>query len=406
MDSEGMRVAFVVTEFVTEPNFSGGLANYTDRMAISLLELGHTPEVFVLSEHSGSFMHKGFRVHRVQRRYSFPSRLLRFIERRALPGTMRGWTSLVASIHGLHCSVKTRHQEAPFQVIQYTHLLGVGLFRVRGAASVVRLSSYADMWIPYGFNYSSPFQRWLEDLALRRADAVVSPSVMVGEVVRKRLSVSVDVIESPFVPPNPAEEDDSVFREAWTKKVGGAARYGLYYGSLVEWKGVWVLLDALIEFLRLHPEMGCIFIGRNLTSKDEVPASERIAQQLSEFNDRVLISPALDHSKLYPFIRKADFVTLPSLMDNLPNTLIESMWLKKLVIGTRGRSFDQLIEHGKSGLLCDPGCVSSLLIAMNKAVSLSDDERNRIGQCAKKRIQKLSPSEIGRQYEALYQKLL
>ena len=47
IDSDGMRIAFVTTEYISEPLFAGGLANYTYRVARALRELGHDVEVFV-----------------------------------------------------------------------------------------------------------------------------------------------------------------------------------------------------------------------------------------------------------------------------------------------------------------------------------------------------------------------
>ncbi len=42
-------------------------------------------------------------------------------------------------------------------------------------------------------------------------------------------------------------------------------------------------------------------------------------------------------------------------MDNFPNACIEAMYFSKVVIGTDGASFEQLITHGKNGLLCRIG---------------------------------------------------
>ena len=43
-----MRIAFVVTEYVTEPEFAGGLATYTYRISQGLKMLGHEVDVFWL----------------------------------------------------------------------------------------------------------------------------------------------------------------------------------------------------------------------------------------------------------------------------------------------------------------------------------------------------------------------
>lgn len=65
-----MRIALVTTEYVTEPNFAGGVSNYTHKVALGLKELGHAPEVFVRSDSSEAFHHDGVRVERCPRAHN------------------------------------------------------------------------------------------------------------------------------------------------------------------------------------------------------------------------------------------------------------------------------------------------------------------------------------------------
>jgi glycosyltransferase involved in cell wall biosynthesis len=54
-------------------------------------------------------------------------------------------------------------------------------------------------------------------------------------------------------------------------------------------------------------------------------------------------------------------------VDNLPNTVIESLMLGIPVIGTRGASIDELVEPGVTGQLVYPGNVDGLAAAMVEA---------------------------------------
>jgi len=84
-------------------------------------------------------------------------------------------------------------------------------------------------------------------------------------------------------------------------------------------------------------------------------------------------------------------VVLPSRIDNLPNTCLEAMALKRIVIGSRGASFEQLIEDGKNGFLCPPDSPEELLAMIKKALELSASERRDMGDKAAKRVEKLRP---------------
>jgi glycosyltransferase involved in cell wall biosynthesis len=53
--------------------------------------------------------------------------------------------------------------------------------------------------------------------------------------------------------------------------------------------------------------------------------------------------------QVYAVLRRADVAMIPSRVDNLPNTVIESLLLHIPVIGSRGASIDELIEPGKTG---------------------------------------------------------
>ena len=52
--------------------------------------------------------------------------------------------------------------------------------------------------------------------------------------------------------------------------------------------------------------------------------------------------------------RYGSVVVLPSLIDNFPNACLEAMGLGKVVIGTVGTSFDELISEGTTGFLVSP----------------------------------------------------
>lgn len=399
-----MRIAFITTEYITEPNFAGGLANYTHRIVQSLKSLGHTAEVFVLSRTNECIEHDGVRVYRVKVHGPLWLRAIKKLITVVTGKAIGGPVSILERVFSLQTRLDQRHQEAPFDLVQYTHLLGTGA--MRGAMpTVVRLSSYPDLWIPYGFQFSSPFERWMEDRALKRADAVFAPSEWVANYVQTKLDLPVETVESPFVPPLLDEMDTNVLSRIWGDSPM-PSQYGLYLGSYAEWKGVFVLADALSELLARHHDLGFVFAGRDLSVKEGQPASEFIRRKLEKYSDRIRVLPVQKHAQLFPLIAQADFVALPSLADNLPNSCLESMWMQKLVIGTRGRSFEQLIDNGVSGLLCEPGDVSSLVVCVDRALSMSTLELGAIGRKAKERIDSLSPEMAGKQHLAFYRETL
>ena len=72
----------------------------------------------------------------------------------------------------------------------------------------------------------------------------------------------------------------------------------------------------------------------------------------------------LTKPELYAALRRADAAVLPSLVDNLPNTVIESLMMGIPVIGTNGASIDELVQQDVTGELVAPGDVEGLATAM------------------------------------------
>jgi len=112
----------------------------------------------------------------------------------------------------------------------------------------------------------------------------------------------------------------------------------------------------------------------------------------------------MPHASLYPIIDHAEAVVLPSRIDNFPNACIEAMSRGKIVVGTRGASFDQLIEDGVSGLLCEIDDRESLLAAIERA--LVTDRADAIGEQARARIDELRPELAGARLIEAYEELI
>ena len=60
-----MRIALITSEYITESNFDGGLANYLNRTALAFIKLGHEPIVIVSTDKNEKFEHNDVTVLRV-----------------------------------------------------------------------------------------------------------------------------------------------------------------------------------------------------------------------------------------------------------------------------------------------------------------------------------------------------
>ena len=176
----------------------------------------------------------------------------------------------------------------------------------------------------------------------------------------------------------------------------------MFFGTIYAEKGILVIAEKLEEFLENNPDYYFVFIG-NATVINGEESGQLLRRKAGKHRKRVIVWGSLPHKQLYPIIKRADFVVLPSLMDNFSNACIEAMYFERVVIGTDGASFEQLIKHGDNGLLCKIGDPQDLLEKMQMAVSMNALEKIRMGRRARARIEKLDPKYVVRKLLRLYE---
>ncbi len=397
-----MRIAFVTAEYVTERDYAGGLSNYLHRLSLSLVRMGHRPLVVVPSDRDDSFVADGVEVHRVREAGIGPwLGMLNRLTRRRYSGALfylrRSWR--------LSARLKELHGQEPLSIIQYPHLGGVGIFRPRGIPSVVRLSSYTPLWKIFGEYDSMPpvlvrEQERLEHWGLMRADAVFGPCRAVGAVVEKDIGKPVEIIETPFMMDTPTT-DDTVYRDLLRDKT-----YLLFVGRFSVAKGFITIADAIHDVLAKFPQLFFVIVGREQGGYKGAPATNYLWEKAGKFRGRALYLGDMRHEQLYPVMANALAVVIPSLVENFPNVCLEAMAHRRVVIGTRGTGFEQLLNDGVSGLLCEPGSPSSLLGAVERVVRLTDAERGKIGEKAAERIEALRPEAVVEQLISYYRDVM
>ena len=113
----------------------------------------------------------------------------------------------------------------------------------------------------------------------------------------------------------------------------------------------------------------------------------------------VLLHPATD--KIYPIMAEADFISLFSYREGLPNAIIEGMTLKKPVVMTRISDYSVLVDEN-NGFLCNPDSAESIAEALRKAINTNRDEREKMGQISQEKIKKICSREaVYAQWDAI-----
>lgn len=238
---------------------------------------------------------------------------------------------------------------------------------------------------------------------IERAKKVVCPSYLMANILRGNKGIDATVIESPFLL-SEEEWDPKYFEELEDKE------YVLYYGTCSYLKGISVIANLIYDFLLQHPKMLFVICGRDTEIENEngekTWASEYIMEKAGEFSDRVVYEGLLLRRQLYPIIKNARACILPSRIENLSNACIEAMALGTVVVATKGASYEQLIDDGESGFLCERDKECDFLNALSSAVGLCEDRRQSMLDNAFSRVEDLSPEKIYENYYDYYKEVI
>jgi glycosyltransferase involved in cell wall biosynthesis len=231
---------------------------------------------------------------------------------------------------------------------------------------------------PGGIDHG-PARRWVQatlDRALyRRCDLIMLASETLVAAMPEFRTVVVapgrDVAASPSGPPIDLRQ--------------GRRAALLNVGNWVDRKGTVDLLDA---FGRLPPGLATLhLVGR--TDIDRRYAS-RVRARLarSDLADRVVVHGPVTRDEVALLYRSADVFVLPSYREPYGTAYGEAMAAGLPVVGWRAGNLPHLADHGREGLVLEPGDVAGLTAALQR---LADDPgyRQRLAAAALQRARDL-----------------
>lgn len=151
------------------------------------------------------------------------------------------------------------------------------------------------------------------------------------------------------------------------------APYGLYFGRLVDEKGV----DRLVRAARMIDGFPIKIIGDG----PDLEPLKRLAADLGATNVEFL-GPRWGDS-LNEILADARFVVVPSVWhENFPYVINQSFALARPVIGAQRGGIPELVRHGERGLVFDPDDIDALA-AMIRWLAVDENEARRLGSNAK-----------------------
>lgn len=380
-----MNILFATIDFIENNGPTTGLPKYLYRTSLKLIEWGHKITVVTCANRTVQYELYGINVHRV-RGYNIQMVGDSYTDEINL---------CLRNARIVHDEIARIIQEVEIDIIQYASLSGIAYFHDFNIPSIVRLSSYAKMWPLVGQEQIIRARIKMEIEAALKCNAIIAPSYVVAKEFSEDCGRIVDVIETPFVMECP-KESYTLYNSCLQEK-----KYLLFFGTIIEYKGLGVIEATVRKILETYPDLFLVVIGDGNTN-----LIEKIVRAAGKMKDRFIYHPAVGFETLSPIIKNAYAVLLPSLMENFSNACVEAMALERIVIGTNGVSFEQLIKDNENGFLCEPGNSDSFFNAICRLMQLSPIEKRRMEKRAAISTEKLAPENVTMQLFRYYEKVI
>lgn len=403
-----MHIVYAMQEYPSDNKGCAGSGNYVSNIAHIMLEKGHRVEVVTEGENAGVMNCNGIIVHTIDVESIFhDSGKPMTVIKKVIKNLYRSYkyNKLINSIH----------QKEAIDIIQYSAMYNLAFFRNKKIPAIIRLSEYPVLWRKAGSEKNFNIKKALEEKRLDeelqvytygKVDKIIAPSYLLKNIVEDQTNKKVDIIESPVCISRSVEFYKQHFLEE--KLIG--KKYFLYYGGISVRKEAHIMAEVIPQILEMYPEYYFVIVGQCQKIPFDVKKRnllEIINELPQKYKDRCIYLGSIDNrDRLFSIIANCDICVLPTRIDNLPNTIIESMGLEKVIVSTDKTSVEQLITDRENGFLCMVDNPESLVQKVQEAMQLSDEERIRMGMRAKERLLCMQPDVVYEKMIEVYEKVI
>jgi L-malate glycosyltransferase len=158
-----------------------------------------------------------------------------------------------------------------------------------------------------------------------------------------------------------------------------------FCGRLEEQKGLIYLLQALRQLNASFDHVRCFLVGEGTLRARLEDDATRLG-----LHNLFLLGYQSDTRRFYGLF---DIFVLPSLFEGLPVSLMEAMAAGCAIVATRVGGVPELVTHGETGLLVDPGDVPQLTRALRELIS-DPQRRKTLGAAGRDHVRKEFSAEV------------
>jgi glycosyltransferase involved in cell wall biosynthesis len=168
-------------------------------------------------------------------------------------------------------------------------------------------------------------------------------------------------------------------------------------------KGLEVLLCAFSMLLQHYPTAHLLLAGFIIPAEQQ-----RFDTLVAKYHlsGKITITGRVPKQDALRYLRGMDVFAFTSLHDGCPNTVLEAMLADLPIVATRAGAVPELIEHGKHGLLVQPGSATELYDALAKMLDAGTGKQKYGKQAQKRVLAEFAPQRELAAYWEIYQECL
>lgn len=402
-----MYIVFLTHDFPVRGLSTTGAGNYVANMAQIMQKHGHRVSIITEAENREIFNWNGIEVRKIKATRGFKN------TGRPMPTYQKLLKNISRSIW-YNWEVFRISRKNKIDIVQSVSSYGLAMLRIKKIPYVVRVSEYMPLWtrlrkLDYDYEECLRSKRIDEEITfigLKRADILVSPSFLMEKLIYNKIKKKSIVIESPVI----LEDIDSLkLSEANLTE----NKYWITYGAMNYRKEIHIVAQIIDDLLDKYPEMKYVVAGKDIEifyNNQFMKVSSFFDIHIKKNKDRFMfLGEISDRKRLFSIVKSAYACVLPTRIDNLPNTCLESMALGKIVISStceRGTSIEQLIVDGYSGFLAQVDDEKSLYNKIVQAMQLSNCEKQSMEQRSMERVKNSMPENVYESMMKVYSNVL
>ena len=308
-----MRICFVSREFPPETH-TGGIGTYTYKTSMALARLGQEAHVVTAAyKPAADYEDHGVFIHRIEEPGAQGRALRSVAHARAVADAIARIPGRLDIVQACEWGGEAFwYAMAPSRRAPLVTRLATPLFMVQRLNEAEPKRLLRNGWVT----------NTVERLQTLRSDGIISPTGALAKIVCDEWKIAPERVT--VVPTGASLGAATQLADGALPEALRAGDYLLYFGRLERRKGVHILGAALPPVLEAHPTLKAVFVGEDLLY-DGRPMADVIRELNPRHANRLIFLPRMAQRELFPIIRGARLVVLPSLWENLANTCLEAM---------------------------------------------------------------------------------